>query len=371
MIPSTIRHSGLTPPIPAYVIVDRHLLRQVAAATAAVSLVLLAIFLVYSLTRFLADAASGILRAHEVVELTLLKSLIALEVLLPIGLYFGIIVGLGRLYSQLEITALQASGFSIQRLRRPIVLFAVCFALAVAALSTVVRPWAYSRIYTLESQAEAASELERIRPGRFYSFDDGERVVFVEPSTADADQIEGIFVRTRKPDGLEVITAAQGRIEQQASPDGYRLILDDAQTFTKATTGPDFWGRFGSLTLLLDSKTPRSMAHKSKGKPTAMLRQSSQPKDRAELQWRLSTPVSTLLLALLALPLSERRPRQGGFTRLPVALAIYAVYFNLLGIGKSWVEQETFATLWWAPGLLAITLVAWWAARRVGNATWH
>ena len=371
MIPSIIRHSGPTPRNPAYVIVDRYLLREVAAATAAVSIVLLAIFLVYSLTRFLADAASGILQAREVVELTLLKSLIALEVLLPIGLYFGIIVSLGRLYSQLEITAMQASGFSIQRLRRPIALFAVCFALAVAALSTVVRPWAYSQIYTLESQAEATSELERIRPGRFYSFEDGERAVFVEPTTADADQIKGIFVRTRKPDGLEVITAAKGRIERQTSADGYRLTLDDAQTFIKATTGPDFWGRFDSLTLLLDTKTPRSMAHKSKGKPTAMLRQSSEPKDRAELQWRLSTPVSTLLLALLALPLSERRPRQGGFMRLPVALAIYAIYFNLLGIGKSWVEQETWATLWWAPGLLATTLVAWWAARRAGKATWH
>jgi lipopolysaccharide export system permease protein len=371
MIPGVIRRSGLAPPTPFDVIVDRYLLREVAAATAAVSLVLLAIFLIYSLTRFLADAASGILQAHEVVELTFLKSLIALEVLLPIGLYFGIIVSLGRLYSQLEITALQASGFSIQRLRRPIALLAMCIALAVAALSTVVRPWAYSRIYTLEAQAEAASELERIRPGRFYSFEDGERVVFVEPTTANADQIKGIFVRTRKPDGLEVITAAQGRIEQQSSPDRYRLILDDAQIFTKATTGPDFWGRFRSLTVYLDTKPPRSTAHKAKGKPTAILRQSAEPKDRAELQWRLSTPVSTLLLALLAMPLSKRRPRQGGFTRLPVALAIYAVYFNLLGIGKSWVEQETFPTLWWAPGLLAFTLVAWWAARRAGKATWH
>jgi hypothetical protein len=63
------------------------------------------VFLAYSLTRFLTDAAGGLLRADEVALLTLYKSIIALEVLLPLALYFGLIVGFSRLNSHAELTA--------------------------------------------------------------------------------------------------------------------------------------------------------------------------------------------------------------------------------------------------------------------------
>ena len=60
--------------------------------------------------------------------------------------------------------------------------------------------------------------------------------------------------------------------------------------------------------------------------------------DVAEFQWRLSTPLSALLLALLAIPLSRSKPRQGRYARMLAALVIYAVYFNLLDVGRTWVE---------------------------------
>jgi hypothetical protein len=35
------------------------------------------------------------------------------------------------------------------------------------------------------------------------------------------------------------------------------------------------------------------------------------------------------------------------------ALAVYAVYFNLLDVARSWVEQGNSNYIWWVPGLLA------------------
>jgi len=60
-----------------------------------------------------------------------------------------------------------------------------------------------------------------------------------------------------------------------------------------------------------------------------------------------------LLLALLAIPLSRSRPRQGRYARILGAMIIYAVYFNLLDVSRTWVEQGTASTIWWAPGALA------------------
>jgi len=72
----------------------------------------------------------------------------------------------------------------------------------------------------------------------------------------------------------------------------------------------------------------------------------------------MSTPVSALLLALAAIPLSRSRPRQGRYAKMLLALGIYAIYFNLLDVSRSWVEQGSLRYIWWVPGLLGLIVAA-------------
>ena len=67
-----------------------------------------------------------------------------------------------------------------------------------------------------------------------------------------------------------------------------------------------------------------------------------------------------MLLALTALALAETRPRQSRYTRLPIAIGIYALYYNLLGIGRTWVEHQWLPSIWWVPALLAASLLVIW-----------
>ena len=98
---------------------------------------------------------------------------------------------------------------------------------------------------------------------------------------------------------------------------------------------------------------------------TTRLLTSSDPRDRAELEWRLSMPVATLILALLAVPLSRMNPRQGRYARVFMAILVYAVYYNLLGVAKSWVERGKLAPvpgLWLVHALMlcvAIGMLVW------------
>jgi hypothetical protein len=39
-----------------------------------------------------------------------------------------------------------------------------------------------------------------------------------------------------------------------------------------------------------------------------------------------------------------------------LALVIYAVYFNLLDVSRSWVEQGNADHIWWVPGLLLLVV---------------
>ena len=65
--------------------------------------------------------------------------------------------------------------------------------------------------------------------------------------------------------------------------------------------------------------------------------------------------LATLVLAILAVPLSRSQPRQGRYGRLAIGLLVFIIYFNLLSAGKAWLEQGAVPAavgLWWVHGIM-------------------
>jgi lipopolysaccharide export system permease protein len=335
-------------------IIDRYLIREVVQPLLAICTALLVIFITYSLSRLLVDADAGLLQPAEVAQLTILKSLISLDVLLPLSLFLAVMTGLGRLYSDSEIYAMRSAGISEARLLRPLMLLTLIVAIVVALFSTWVRPWAYTQAYAIKAAAETAAETSRIRAARFYAFGESKRTIFIEHIAENGSDLEGVFIRTRKGDDLQIITAPRGVFNYLAKPLYHRLQLEDAQVFEKVRDGTDLSAQIGSFTFWLPAQTPQAPGYKVKSAPTRVLKLSPDSEDNAEYQWRLSTPISALLLALAAIPLSRSRPRQGRFAKILLALGIYAIYFNLLDVSRSWVEQGSLSYIWWVPGLLGL-----------------
>ena len=352
-------------------IIDRYLVRQVAMPCLLASTVLLIIFVAYSLSRFLTQADAGLLNNQEVFYLTLLKALIALEVLLPIGLYFGLLLGLGKLHSDSEIIAMQASGLREIRLIRPVVTVAIPLSLIIAMISLFVRPWAYSQTYEMRAIAEASSDINRIKAGQFYLTrtesvpegdpeEDGvdrERAVFIQNIFAD-NTLDTVFIRNRTADEIQIISSQTGLLVEQMHADHHLLELSDARIFKRVEDGPDLFAKINHFKMRITNTQPEPIPYKVKAVASATLEASSSPKDQAEYQWRLSTPITTLLLALLTVPLSRSKPRQGRYGKLLLAFVIYAVYYNLIEVSQTWVKQEKTSTIWWTPLLLMLFVIA-------------
>ncbi|MGB5292542.1 MAG: LPS export ABC transporter permease LptF [Lysobacterales bacterium] len=337
-------------------IIDHYLIREIGQPLIAIFIGLVVIFITFSLSRFLVAADAGLLQPIEVARLTLLKSVISLDVLLPLSLFLAVMTGLGRLYSDSEIYAMRAAGISEASLLRPLMRLALVLAIVVGLLSTMARPWAYAQSFAIKAAAEATAETGRIREARFYDFGKSDRTIFIEHIAENGRDLDGVFIRTRKGDDLQVISANKGEFEYFFKPAFHRLKLMDARIFQKVQDSTDLAGEFGSFTLLLPAQSPKPPGYKVKSASTNTLRQSVDSADRAEFQWRMSTPVSALLLALAAIPLSRSRPRQGRYAKMLGALGIYAVYFNLLDVSRSWVEQGSSEYIWWVPGLLSLVV---------------
>lgn len=86
---------------------------------------LIFIFASYSAQRYLTEAANGTLALDVVLDIVFYKVLIALEMLLPVGLYVSVGVTLGQMYTDSEITAISAAGGSPARLYKAVLYLAI------------------------------------------------------------------------------------------------------------------------------------------------------------------------------------------------------------------------------------------------------
>jgi len=326
---------------------------------------LMGIFGCYMGARYLEDSVQGQLPGSTVILLTLLRIAIALEVLLPTTLYLSVMVAFGRLYRDSEMTGLFACGIRLARVLRPVVLVALTAGLLVASFSLYIRPWAWNQFFGLKARAEANFDMTRMKGGNFYEIDDGKTVIFADTVDTRANQAQGVFMQIKRPGKLQIIYAQEAsQYPQDATPEPV-LVLQNGRLYEFSETGKaDSILQFETLAMPLVSKEGMPLEQKVKAISSGQLRHSGNPEEIAELQWRITAPFSTILLALLGVPLSRSSPRQGKYAKVPLGILVFAGYYNLSAITKKWVGQGVIGSIpgiWWTQVLLAgLLLVLLW-----------
>ncbi len=343
-------------------IIDRFLIWEVLKTLLSVAGVLMLILASNRLVRYLADAAAGKVSGDVVFQLLGLKSLGYLGLLLAPAFFIAVLLALGRMYKDNEVAALGACGVGLSRLYRGVVLLALPATLAVAALSFYVMPWAEEQGYVIQHQQKQSPEIRGISPGRFNEFGNGRIVFYVEALARDGKTMKNVFIQGSEEGKQGVIPARLGyQVVDPQSGDRF-LVLEDGVRYegipgTTAYRIAEF-ERYG---VRISERQEDLVIERRKAQPTRLLMASDTVADRAELQWRLSIPLSMFVLALLAIPLSRSSPRQGRYAKLFMAVLIYVIYSNLLGVAKSWMVRDILPAwlgLWWVHGLMLAATAA-------------
>ena len=159
---------------------SRYLLRETAAAWAAVLAVLLLVMLASRSVRFLTAAAEGSIPPDLVAQVVLLSGMQYLMLITPISLLLGVMLAMGRLYKDQEITAATACGVGLGRLAQPFVVLAVIAALFTAMLSLDLGPRAGRAVDQLTQEAREQLSYAPFESGRFSSMAGGDAVFYAE-----------------------------------------------------------------------------------------------------------------------------------------------------------------------------------------------
>jgi len=339
-------------------IVDRYLVRETVLTWAAVTAILMLILLSNRFALLLGDAAAGRLPRDTVFELLGLASVSYFIVVIPVSLFLAVMLALGRLYRDSEMTTLMACGVSPGQIYRPLMGIAVILAIILAGLSLEVAPWAVRLTTIIKNYGQHNAQVGSFESGRFKVDQNGRGVLYAAGVSGNGHELQNVFMQGPNGKRQDVISANSGTRQVSGDSGAGTLVLHDGYRYDGIPGQADFRSvQFAEHGIRILPSEPNLGPESYAAMPTHMLLNSSATAAASEFQWRLSVPLAALLLTLLAVPLARTSPRQGRYGKLFAAILAYVIYSNLVGIARVWLEKNIVPRsigIWWVPALLLL-----------------
>lgn len=327
------------------------------------------VFITNQSLQFLQRASTGELPATALLQLISLQLPLFLGYLLPLALYLGVILTLSRMVIDSEMTVLYACGVSRLRISGMVLTMAVAVALLVLWLMAVVVPRAQGATNAIFNRAAVSASVQQVIPARFMTFGSTQNnpIVLYAGSVGKSHRLHDVFLAKQDAHDWGMIVAKTAYQQKlHGSPVEY-LVFDHGDRYVGTPGKKNFqalhFHEYGARVLL--SAIPIGNAVQNYSIPALWKLKNTDRAADAELQWRIAMPISVIMFALLAVPLSETRPRHGKFIQLLPAMLIYLCYADLLFLSRSWIGAGRISAtlgMWWVHGLalLLVILLMWY-----------
>ncbi|WP_244912996.1 LPS export ABC transporter permease LptF [Methylophaga nitratireducenticrescens] len=325
-------------------LIDRYMLREFLISLTAVIGVLWLIYVATRFARYLAQAAVGNLPAEVIFNLLWLNSFGALSILLPIGTFLAILLSLSRMSSDNELTVIAACGIDGNRILRNVVVFSGAMAIITGSLALLIVPDVLSGRYEIEQKAKVAANTTGLIAGSFKESQNGDWTFYSQQLSEDKTHMENIFIEIHRDEKPLIFRAKRGRFDIEAESGDKYLVLEDGYRYEGNAGDLDFRiAEYATHSMLIERGESVQVREKHKSLPTAVLWERGEPQDLAEIQWRVSSAVMTVILSVIAITLAHTGPRQGRYAGFFPAVLVYVIYSNLLGVTRAWVEKGDLA----------------------------
>lgn len=313
--------------------------KELARSFGATLVVLLTVVMTMTLIRIVREASKGAFNPTDVMIIMAYTVLSELPIILSLSMFIAILGVVTRMYRDSEMVIWFGSGCGVLSLVRPTVRFSWPILAVVLLLAVLVLPWASARIEELRDQFQKRGDIARIEPGQFQESANGERVFFVERNSDGSQTGNNVFIAAKEP-GKETITSARSGYIEIIGNDKY-LVLKNGQRLEKDVANSDLTvSTFETYGVRIGVDNSATSASTSINSITSLeLLSKPDASHLAELSWRIGLVLAGINFVFLGLACAGVNPRVGRVANLGFAFLLFVVYFNLLVLGKSWVQS--------------------------------
>ena len=320
-------------------IVDTYILSNFLFYLAVWLASLVSMFLVYNFFELMGDMFRNSTLSRMFTYLFFLTPELIYETL-PICVLLGVLVQLGVLSKQNEITAFKASGVSLYRLAAPILLGATLFAGALFAFDYSVVPTANLKQNALRDEIKGKAQQTWLRPDRKWIMGRGSRIYYyryfdtqekvmnevyvfeLEPKTFRLER-EIIAERALWSPSLKTWIFENGWSSDFSSDTDRTTKVWQASTFPELTEEPSYF-----LTAPVQSE---QMSFLELDKYIHDLTQRGITTTKLQVQFyrKFSMPLFALIMAMIAVPFGFLVGNRGAMAGIGVSLVIAIAYLAI------------------------------------------
>jgi lipopolysaccharide export system permease protein len=332
-------------------IIERYIHREILNRLLWITLLLLLIFTTNKFVEYLGDAAAGKIPPDYVFRFLWLKLLAVQPELMPLLIFLAVILAFSRLNQDNELAVLAAAGIGKRQQLKFVMRFCTVFAVLAAFVAFYAAPWAKLNIARLKEQAWQEVNITGLSAGKFKELSKGKSVVYIENLSDKKGVMENVFLQIIDRGKNSVVKSDIAYFDIDEKSGNRFIVFEKGRRYLGQPGMLDFqiteYDKYG---VLLEESESGSEIASTESASMLFLLTSELPIHRAELQWRISSVILCILLAILGVLLNQYPFGQKPFTLLLFGILIYFIYNNLLSISRTMLERDQISSwigLWW------------------------
>ena len=329
-------------------------------------------------------------------ELVLLTIASVVIYALPMGILTGVLLTLGQLSADSEVTAMRAAGISLTRIARPVLILALLAVVTGLYINFQSMPWAKTEYERRWHEIARSNPLSFIVPRTFIRTFPG-HVIYVGAKEGTVTRDIWVWDLDREERAIRLTRAQSGRVDYDDNTNDLILTLTKGQYEPRNEKNPEDFSeapppfisfeisepRRLSLNQLFHRDTPTQklqwMTYGQLRAEQARLAALPVPADRAAakeqartqmkvaftVQEKFTLAFSMLSFALVGVPLGIKVSRRETSANLGVAVLLVLGYY-FLTTAVSWIDRHPEYRpdlLLWLPNLIFIAIGLWLFSR--------
>jgi LPS export ABC transporter permease LptF/LPS export ABC transporter permease LptG len=346
-------------------ILDDYVLRDLGVNLALVLATFLLLLLVFTVFELLGDILRNHISPLVVGDYLLNVSPYFLYNISPLAILLAVLVTLGLMQRNNEVTAIKATGISIYRIIVPVLVACAILATGLFFFDQFYLPYANKRQDALRNEIKGKPAQTYLNPDRkwifgahsniyYYQLFDSERNQFGRLSVFQFDPAtfqltKRIYAeRAHWEEGLQRWVCTQGWEREFRGPAMASYHTFDVATFAGVSEPPMYFKKEVKQSSEMNYEELRSYIRDLQQSGFEVVRL------RVQLEKKFAFPVIALVMALLAVPFSLQAGKRGTVAGVALALGIAVVYWTVSGLFEAMgnISQLPPFLAAWSPDLI-------------------
>ncbi|BAF61560.1 hypothetical protein COSY_0441 [Candidatus Vesicomyidisocius calyptogenae] len=294
--------------------------------------------------------------------------------ILSLSLLLAIILSINKLYKNSEAVIMNSLGLNNKHFMVFIQPLVIVIVIVIVILTTVVVPWSKQQKDLIINHSKNISKFSFIKEREFQEFKNGDIIFFASKvsnfNNSKEQNMEGIFIYTFINNEPVIILAKQAKKYTNLNTNSVYLRLKNGTNYHGFIL--DTKKKILNFNLydiqIIDGNMKKliSKVIKVESKSTFELFFSRKLTEIAEFQWRISQPLSILILSALGVLLGRTSQNGGRNLGVLIGVVVFILYNNALLISKSVLERGEslpIIGLWWVHLVMLLLIFIFYSIR--------